>query len=192
MNTKSKVLIGLMAICLVGGVGSALALSRTGANATGQPGAFDKAVYLYWGSDASSVTLNNVENLQPSVAQYRYLEVSPKTTKSVAGNVQITFTLAATSGEHHIKGLSVSVYKTATLATDETVASLINGVTPTPVLNESNLSGAANLAITAGEAAHETKAYYAIAIEWTGAFDAEHEEYSMSGDVTIAQSFVAA
>ena len=191
MNTKSKVLIGLMAICLLGGVGSALALTQTGANAAGQPGAFDKAVYLYWGSDASSVTLNNVEDLQINTPVYRYLEVSPKSTKTVAGNVQLTFTLSALDG-HHIKGLSVSIYKTASLATDETVASLIDGVTPTPVLNESNLSGIDNVAIVAGEAAHETKAYYAIAVEWTGANDPENEALTMAGNVTIAQAFLTA
>ena len=192
MNTKSKVLIGLMALSLLGGVGSTLALTRSGASATGTPGAFDQAIYLNWGTDQTSVSLANVQNLLPDAPQYRYLEVSPKTTKSIAGNVQLTFTLAATAGEHHIKGLSVSVYKTASLATDETVETLIDGVTPTPVLNESNLSGVANLAVAAGDAAHETKGYYAIVIEWNGDPDNAHSSYTMSGDVTITQAFVAA
>ena len=191
MNTKSKVLVGLMALSLLGGVGSALALTRTGASATGQPGAFDKAIYLYWGHEASSAEVANVQNLQPLVAQYRYLEVSPQSTKTVAGNVTLTFTLAQTAGEHHLQGLTVSVYKTASLATDETVAGLIDGVSAAPVLTASNLSGTTTFAVEAAENAHETKAYYAIAINWSGANDAEHETYTLSGSLTIAQSFAA-
>ena len=75
---------------------------------------------------------------------------------------------------------------------DENVAATVAGLTAAPVLQEGSLTGSVNIAITAGEAAHETKAYFAIAVEWSGAVDAEHEDYSMSGDVTIAQSFVAA
>ena len=191
MNTKSKVLIGLMAICLLGGVGSTLALTRTGASATGTPGAFDKAVYLYWGHEATTAEIADVENLQPSIAQYRYLEVSPQSTKTVAGNVTLTFTLAQTAGNHHLQGLTISVYKTASLATDETVAGLINGVSAAPVLTAANLSGTTSFAVAAAENAHETKAYYAIAINWSGANDAEHEEYTLSGSLTIAQAFAA-
>ena len=192
MNTKSKVLIGLMGVCLLGTVGSALAFSRVGASATGRPGAFDQAVYLYWGSGQSSVTLNNVENLQQGVAQYRYLEVSPKTTKSVAGNVQLSFTLAAADNDHHIKGLTVSVYRTEALLNDETVEEGIDGLTAAPVLQEGSLTGNVNIAITANATAHETKAYFAIAIEWSGANNPENLDAEMAGNVTISQSFVAA
>ena len=193
MNTKSKVLIGLMAICLLGGVGSTLALTRSGAAATGQPGAFDQAVYLYWGHNASSAEITDVEDLQPSVAQYRYLEVSPQSTKSVSGNVTLTFTLAATAGNHHLQGLTISVYKTASLATNETVAGLIDGVTASPVLNSSALTGSTSFAVATAEEAHETKAYYAIKIDWNGANDSTegHEEYTLSGSLTISQSFAA-
>ena len=191
MNRKSKVLIGLMALCLVGGVASAVALTRTGATATGQPGAFDKAIYLYWGHNASEAEIDDVEDLQVNVPQYRYLEVSPQSTKSVAGNVTLTFTLAASTGNYHIQGLTVSVYKTASLADDDSVATLINGIVAEPVLSASALTGTTSFAITADDAAHETKAYYAIAINWNGANDAEHPTYDMSGSLTIAQSFAA-
>ena len=192
MNTKSKVLVGLMALSLLGGVGSALALTRTGAAGTGTAGAFDQAIYLNWGTDQTSVSLDNVQNLLPGTPQYRYLEVSPKATKSVAGNVQLTFTLAATTGEHHIKGLSVSVYRTNALLNDENVAAGIAELSATPVLDEDHLSGTVNVAITAGDAAHEVKAYFALAIAWTGDQDTVNTSYTMSGDVTIAQVFVPA
>ena len=193
MNTKSKVLIGLMAVCLLGTVGSALALAKNDASATGTPGAFDKAVYLYWGHEATTAEIADVENLQPSTPQYRYLEVSPQSTKTVAGNVTLTFTLAQTAGEHHLQGLTISVYKTESLATDGTVAGLIEGKSAAPVLNASNLSGQTSFAVAADAAAHETKAYYAIEISWSGANDQTegHEEYTMSGSLTIAQAFGA-
>lgn len=191
MNTKSKVLIGLMAICLLGGVGSTLALTRTGASATGQPGAFDKAVYLYWGHEQTEVTLPNVENLQQGVTQYLGLTVSPQTSKSVTGNVQLTFALAASEGEHHIKGLTVSVYKIDAAFDAENVATQIQGKSASPILNEEHLSGVTNIGISSAGAAHETVAYYAIAVNWTGANDSEHPSYTLDGSVTISQEFVA-
>ena len=189
MNTKSKVLIGLMAICLLGGVGSTLALTRTGASATGTPGAFDKAVYLYWGHEQSEVTLPNVENLQPGVTQYLGLTVSPQTSKSVAGNVELIFNLAASTGEHHIKGLTVSVYKIDAAFDAENVATQIQGKTASPVLNESNKQGFAFFPVVAGEDVHETVAYFAIAVNWTGANDAENPSYTLDASVTISQEF---
>ena len=191
MNTKSKVLIGLMAICLLGGVGSTLALTRTGANVTGNPGAFDKAVYLGWGDNDTSVTINNVENLQANVAQYRGLTVGPETSKSVEGKVRLTFTLAASAGDHHINGLSVSVYKIDSAFDAETVETQISGKVASPVLDADHLTGTADLVISTHTEAHRTMGYYALAIEWTGINDSEHPAYTLDASVTIAQSFVA-
>ena len=191
MNTKSKVLVGLMAICLLGGVGSTLALTRSGASVTGNPGAFDKAIYLYWGHEESSVELPNVENLQPSQPQYVGLTVSPKSSKSVAGNVKLDFTLAASEGEHHIKGLTVSVYKIDAELNQATAAAQIEGKEAAPVLDEDHLTGNTTFAVAAGEAVHETVAYYAIAVNWSGAQDLEHSTYSLDASITISQQFVA-
>lgn len=189
LGLKSKILIGVMACCLVGGAGSALALSRTGAGGTGTAGAFDSAVYLYWGHESSTVEINNVENLSAGVAQYRGLTVSPKSSKSVAGNVQLTFTLAATAGEHHIEGLTVNVYKIDAAFNEATVATQIAGKVASPVLNKSNLSGVANLAVEASENVHETVGYYAIEISWTGANDGSHPSYTLDAGITISQAF---
>ena len=120
------------------------------------------------------------------------MEVSPKSTKTVAGNVRLTFTLAKTTGDYHIKGLSVSVYRTGSLLNDGTVAAGIAELEASPVLQEGSLTGYVDIAVAAGENAHETKAYFAIAVAWTGANDVEHPTYSMSADVTITQAFNAA
>lgn len=193
MKTKRKVLIGLMALCLAGSVGGVLALTRQQASGTGTTGAFDKAVYLYWGSKQDSVTLGAVENLTANTAQYKYLSVTPESSKTVSGTVTLSFTLAATNATNHLKGLTVSVYETASLADDDHVASLIDGVTPTPVLDEDHLTGTATFSVTAtNNAVNVTNKYYAIKVLWTGANDSAHTTYTLGGTVTIAQSFAAA
>lgn len=192
LGLKSMVLVGVMACALAGGVGSALALSRTGASAAGTPGAFDQAVYLYWGHESSTATISNVENLSAGVAQYRGLTVSPKSSKSVAGNVRLTFTLAATGGAHHIKGLTINVYNIETAFDAGTVTTQISGKVAAPVLNEAAPSGYTDLAITADDDVHETVGYYAIEVVWSGANDGENPSYTLDCSLTIAQSFVAA
>ena len=194
LGLKGKILIGIMAACLVGaaGAGTAIALTRNGANGSGNQGAYDQAISLYWGHEETSATISDVENLVAGVAQYRGLTVSPKSSKSVAGNVKLDFTLAATTGNYHIKGLTVSVYKIDAAFDAENVATQIAEKVAEPVLNESNLTGSTNLAVsTHATDAHETTGYYAIKIEWTGANDGEHPLYTLDASITIHQSFVA-
>lgn len=193
MNTKSKVLIGLMALCLLGGVGSTLALTRSGASVTGNPGAFDQAINLYWGDgEATTVEIANVENLVAGVAQYRGLSVHSLSSKSVAGAVKLSFALAASEGEHHIKGLSVSVYKIDAAFNAENVAAQIEGKVASPVLDEEHLTGVAEFEVEAYGTWKNDYANYAIAINWTGAIDTDHPTYTLDASVTITQSFVAA
>lgn len=195
MNVKSKVLIGLMALSLAGTIGGVFALTRNAASKTGSSGAYDKAIYLFWDHEQTEKTIANVTNLTNGVAQYRYLTVAPKSTKGVAGNVQLTFTLALAGANTHMNGLTVSVFRTASLANDETVAGLINEVVAEPVLNSANASGTTNFAISARDAEHaenfEDFAYYAIKVEWNGSNDPEHPTYTMGANLTIAQNFVA-
>lgn len=192
LGLKGMVLVGVMACALAGGVGSALALTRTGASAAGTAGAFDQAVYLYWGHEETSATISNVENLSAGVAQYRGLEVSPKSTKTVAGNVRLTFTLAATAGTHHIKGLTINVYKIDAAFDAGNVATQIQGKVAAPVLNEAAPSGYTDLSVATSENVHETVGHYAIEVVWSGANDGENPSYTLDGNITISQSFVAA
>ena len=195
LGLKGKILIAIMAACLVGGAGAgtAIALTRNGANGGGNQGAYDQAISLYWGHEETSVTISDVENLSAGVAQYRGLTVSPKSSKSVAGNVRLTFTLAKSTGDFHIKGLTVSVYKIDSAFDAGTVETQISEKVAEPVLNESNLTGTTNLAVSTHVTdAHETVGYYAIKVEWTGANDGEHPSYTLDADITINQTFIAA
>ena len=193
LGLKGKILIGVMAVALVGGVGSAIALARTAASANGNPGAYDQAVYLYWGHETSTVEIANVENLSAGIAQYRGLTVSPKTTKSVSGNVRLTFTLEATAGEHHINGLTVSVYKINSAFDAENVVTQIGSTPASAELDKDHLTGTADLAVSTDPSdVHETVGYYAIKVLWSGANDLEHPAYTLDCGITISQSFVAA
>ena len=40
-------------------------------------------------------------------------------------------------------------------------------------------------------AAHETIAYYAIAVNWSGAIDTDNPTYTLDASITISQAFVA-
>lgn len=191
MNTKSKVLIGLMALCLLGGVGSTLALTRSGASVTGTPGAFDQTINLYWDEgEETSVTIPNVEDLTASSTQYRGLSVNPISSKSVHGKIRLSFALAVSEGNHHIKGLTVGVYKIDSVFDAENVLTQIAGKEASPVLNEENLTGIAEFAVETGDEYHYSHANYAIAVTWSGAIDTEHPAYTLDASVTITQSFV--
>lgn len=189
MKTTKVLLLSLgMALCVGGGVGAAVAITRQAAGNTGSS-AFDKAVNLYWGANSSSIELADMESLSVNVPQYRYLTVSPKSSASVSGNVELGFTLATATGTEKtavLTGLTVSVYKTASLATDDTVATLINGVTPEPVLNATTLTGTTSFAAKAASA--DAVAYYAIKVVYDGSQIAATEQ--LGATLTIAQSFV--
>ena len=90
-----------------------------------------------------------------------------------------------------MKGLTVSVFETASLAADNTVASLISEVVASPVLTENNLTGQVNITISSGNAAHQTTKYYAIQVSWDGSNDSQHLGYSLGASLTIAQAFIA-
>ncbi|MBQ0009132.1 MAG: hypothetical protein KBS97_02535 [Firmicutes bacterium] len=189
MKTTKVLLLSLgMALCVGGGIGAAVAITRQAAGNTGSS-AFDKAVNLYWVEGSSSIELGDMETLSVNVPQYRYLTVSPKSSASVSGNVELGFTLAeATIAEKTavLKGLTVSVYKTAFLATDATVASLIDGKTPEPVLNATTKTGTTSFAAKADSA--DAVAYYAIQVVYDGSQIGATEQ--LAATLTIAQSFV--
>ena len=176
-----------MSLSLLGGVGSVLALTRNSATASSTSPAFDQAIYLYWDSEAqTSAHISDIASVEVNTPVYRYLTVSPKSSKSVAGTVTVTFTLAAQS-ETVVTGLSVSVYETSSLANDSTVASLIDGVTPS-VISGSTLSVSKTFSVSQSSAVHETQKFYAIKVNYDGT---AAPGATLGGLVTITQSFVA-
>lgn len=191
MVLKSKIFIGLMALCLAGSVAGVFAITKEAATKTGDVAAYDKAVYLYWDSGQDSVQLSDMTELAANTPQYRYLTVAPKTSKGVVGKVVLTFTLAAGGENTHMNGLSIDVYQTASLGTDENVAGLIEGKTASPSLDKDHLTGTAEFNITAREEAnaeaYESTAYYAIKVTWSGANGEQGEQLGAS--LTITQDF---
>ena len=196
MGLKSKIFVGLMALSLAGAVGGVFALTRNAATQSGNEAAYDKAVYLFWDSGQTTKEIADVSDLAANVAQYRYLTVAPKTTKGVTGKVRLSFTLESGGANTHMNGLTVAVYKTASLGTDENVETLIANVTAEPTLDKDHLTGTTEFAVSArtdeNATQFESTAYYAIKVLWTGADDGdETTNYEMGASLTIAQSFVA-
>jgi len=185
---KKAILISAMVACVAGTVGSVFALTRVQAQAEGTSGAFDQAIYLYWDSEQDSKVVPAIEHLGINTPVYRYLTVSPKSTKSVSGNVTLTFTLEEKTGNFSLDGLTVDVYKTASLATDETVATLTEGVVAEPALSSTKLTGTTKFAVAAAENAHETTAYYAIKVNYDGT---DLQGKVVGAKLTISQSFGA-
>lgn len=189
---KTKVLLLSlgMALCVGGGVGAAAAITRQAAGNTGE-GDFDKAINLYWGSESSTATLADMEELQVNVPQYRYLSVTPKSSKTIEGTVTVNFTLAkATDSDgksYDIAGLVVKVYQTESLATDATVESLISNDNLKVTVTKANPSGDATFTVSSAEAVHETNAYYAIQVVYDGS--QQEADKTLGGSLSISQSF---
>ena len=114
MKKHQKILIGLMALGLVGGIGATLALTRTAANGSYTGQGTDSAIYLNWGdSDQQKAVTTEVKDLSANVAVDRYVVVAPKASTSVKGTISVTFTLSTSTVESKttvLTGLTVGVY----------------------------------------------------------------------------------
>lgn len=193
---KKALLIAGMALCLGGGIGTAAAaISANQAEGHGE-GNFDKAINLYWGGENSTVTLADMTDLTVNVPEYRILNVSSKSTKSVAGKVTLTFTLSAGTVEADktasIKDLEIKVYTVDAGTTAEAAASIdYSAMTAAAAVNADTTSDTAEITIASGAAAHETTTTYAIQVTYTGATVLGANEV-LAAELTISQSFSAA
>ena len=192
---KALLIMG-MALSLGGGIGAAIAgITSNQATLTGD-GAFDKAINLYWDQGSSSATLADMDNLVVNEAAYRILNVSSKSTKSVAGTVTLTFTLAAgtveTGKTASIADLSVKVYSVDAGTTEAQAAAIdYSGLTPVAAVDGTSTTDTAEIAITASTAVQEISHCYAIQVVYSGATVLGADEV-LAGSLTISQSFLAA
>ena len=191
---KKHILLGLMALCLAGGVGTTLAAVTATPGSHAVTETFDQVIELNWGSGSNSASIDDVAGLRAGVPQYRSLEVTPKSSKTVAGTVTLTFTISVNSG-YEATGLTLKVYKTDALvasnAEDSAFETAIDGKTASPDLDDSHLSGTTTFAVTADSGVHETHAYYVLKFETSGAplVDSNNQ---FGANVTISQSFAPA
>lgn len=108
MKFSKKLLVGLMAVALAGGVASTLALTATVAN-TSTNGNVDQAIYLNWNESSCSISDATLSRQM----QYRQVAVeAPQKSASVTKIGQLTFTLAADTGKV-IDGITVYISKNA-------------------------------------------------------------------------------
>jgi hypothetical protein len=192
MKLRKILLLSLgMALCAGGGVGAALAATTSTPDSAVSSGEFDKAVYLYWGHNENSVSIESMTTLQPTVPAYRHLVVSPQTSKSVTGYVDVTFVLGEVEVEGKTAvstGVTVSVYAltSESAITDENYVSLISG---DPVVTLTNASaetktGKASIQISSDSAVHETVQHYAIKVVYSGEQLGANEKLSARLDIS--------
>lgn len=182
-----------MALCAGGAIGTAVAEISKAPATSNSSAVYDKAIYLYWGHESDTASLADMETLSTNVPQYRHLVVSPQSSKSVSGNVTVTFTLGtiAVQGKTAVsKGISVSVYEITpdNNFTEETIASYISG-DPECVVTTAQPSGTAQFAIATSTEVHETVQHYAIKVVYDGSKMGDGEE--LSAKLTISQDFAA-
>lgn len=192
---KSKVLLLSlgMALCVGGGVGAAVAITRNAAGNTGS-GVFDKVISLYWSEGVSTASLTDMEELTVDVPQYRYLEVTPESSKTVAGTVSVNFKLTAADSTKDIKGINISVYALDSALSDPddaAIAGAIGSKTAALAINSSSTEGTTtfSVAVNEKEGFHKTNAYYGIKVVYDGSQQASGK--TLGGILTMTQSFAA-
>ena len=189
MGFKKKALIGLMAVSLAGTIGAAVALTRNGATGTCTAPAFDEAVYLYWDDGVgTSAGLTDIASIALNTPVYRKLVVSPQSTKSVSGYVDLTFTMAAAQGKV-ATGLSVAIYDTGTtdpdISTDVNAEAACGAGTLRQTLDAS-AEKVVSFQVQASDAVHTTVNNYVLKVVYAGGVGPQE---TLGATVTIVQTF---
>ena len=194
MKKKLKALVAMMSLCAVGAVGSAFAAgewSRTSTTANPGAGNYDQAIYLYWdsGNNTQNVEgISDITTLSGGSTAYEYLTVAPKSTKTVAGTVTISFLLEASDG-CQVTGLSIGVYEVDAFPetrNDTTAAEKIDSEDATLkcTITPSDYNKSTTFSVTAGSA-KVSPHYYIMAVSYAGGAT------KLGGRVTISQDFGA-
>lgn len=188
MKKHQKVLLGLMVLGLAGGVGTAVALTRTAATSSIDYGT-DQAIYLNWGTnDQNTATAVEVGNFSAGVTQYRCLVVATKLSKAVTGTVYIKFTLA-TEDKTELPGFKVGIYSIDSYANaDDSLASATKAGT---LLSTLDITSAATYTATFdvdGEASTEPTHYYGLGFTYDGTA-LSGTDTTFGGSLKITQTF---
>lgn len=197
MKKHQKVLLGLMALGLAGGIGTTLALTRNAADQSSISGGTDQAIYLNWGSGSNTNVVTELETFEAQVSQKRYLVVSPKATNKLSGTVAVKFDLTV-ADDHVITGLTIDVYSTESYKKEDPVTSTLSGDTSVEgpdtlltTLKTGTLTYSDSITVNGAntETANPTK-YYTLVFTWDGS-DVETGK-TFGASLKISQSFTAA
>lgn len=192
MKKHQKILIGLMALGLVGGIGTTLALTRTGANSTVDGQGTDQAIYLNWGTEKQNTALKTeIKDLSAKVAQYRCLVVAPKASATLSGTVNLTFTLGV-KDKTELPGLSVNVYSVAEYTTEAVTVTEDgkNIKVGTLAIGDSTsvLKTSFDVGDSTATASFVTTKYYTLEFTWDGS-GLTGTGTKFGGTLSIEQSF---
>ncbi len=176
-----------MALGLVGGIGSAVALTRTAAEQKSTSLGTDKAVYLYWDENTTAKnSIAEVTDLAANSTAYRYIVVAPKMSKTLEGTVSITFALSVDSSKNQdLTGLTVDIKENS--SADDNGTAVENGYSGTLNLSEEGKNTAtATFDVNGASDAAPTK-YYKFGFTWDGTSVASGKTFG--GSLKISQSF---
>ncbi len=181
MKKHQKILIGLMALGLVGGVGATIALTRTGAKGSYNGQGTDSAIYLNWGdSDQQTAVTTEVKNLAANAAQYRCVVVSPKASTALTGNVEVTFVLSV--GEKtELPGFTVGIYASESYSTTKPADTTANAILS--MAEGGTKEYTASFSVTGS-----TPKYYVLEFNWDGS-GLTGTDTTFGGSLKISQDY---
>lgn len=187
MKKHQKILIGLMALGLVGGIGTTLALTRTGANSTVDGQGTDQAIYLNWGTKEQKADASaSLTGLKAQVAEYRCLVVTSQTSTTLSGNVYLDFALSVEE-KTELTGLTVKVYSVSqyTVESVSTAEDSGNTLLKTLSYTEEDKSFQTSFSVNANE--DETH-YYTLEFMWDGT-PLAGTDTTFGGTLSVTSSF---
>lgn len=182
-----KILIGLMALGLVGGIGTTLALTREGANSTIDGQGTDQAIYLNWGNDTQKAAASaSLTGLKAQVAEYRCLVVTSQTSTTLTGNVYLDFVLSIEE-KTELTGLTVKIYSVAnyTIESVSTAENSGNTLLKTLSYTEEDKSYQTSFAVSGNEIKDH---FYTLEFMWDGT-PLEGTDTTFGGTLSVTSTF---
>lgn len=189
MKKHQKTLICLMALGLLGTIGTSLALSKKDAEEKSVTGGTDGAIYLRWSSDTQIDNVaTKIENIKSNEAQYTCVIVAPKASTNVKGTVSVKFELSIPD-KNTLDGFTVAVYNV-----DSYTSSLPTGATKAweNPLSATNVEASVSFSVDGSK--EEEKAptkYYLVEFLWDGTPSSDSSK-TFGGTLKISQSFTKA
>ncbi len=198
MKKHQKVLLGLMALGLAGGVGTTFALTRTAATSSVDGNGTDTAIYVEWGGATTDYA--DVKDLKAQEPQYRFVCVTSNSSKALKGTFNLTFTLNVgtktedtANATYALTGLTVDVYEVTTYGTSSFGDTDTDTYTKVGTLTTATEEGKTNTCTASttfdGNATskEEKTKNYTLVFTWDGTPVGKDETFG--GYLAISQSF---
>lgn len=197
MKKHQKVLLGLMALGLAGGVGTTFALTRNAATSSVEGNGTDTAIYVEWGYETTD-DYADVKELKALEPQYRYVRVTSNSSKALKGTFNLTFTLNVgtktedtANATYALTGLTVDVYEVSTYKTSSFEdKDKVGTLTTATDEGKTNTCTASTTFDGTATSKAETTKNYTLVFTWDGTPVGDGKTFG--GYLAISQSFADA